>query len=76
MEQNEQKRETRSKAHREAAERKQLMIEERYRISESREFWSGCVCCVLSEGADEREAERAIQIADRMVEARRLRFPY
>jgi hypothetical protein len=58
-----------------ASECQRLVAEERYRLSEERDFWSECVCCVLNGGADDAEAGRAIQIADRMLEARRARFP-
>ena len=51
MEQDEQKRETPQSARGDVEERKQLLNEERYRLSEARDFWSECVSCLLNGGA-------------------------
>jgi hypothetical protein len=58
-----------------ANECQRLVAEERYRLTEERNFWSDCICYALNGGADDAEAGRAIRIADRMLEERRARFP-
>jgi hypothetical protein len=49
--------------------------EERQRMMSDREFWTSCIHYIIDEGMTESGAERTISVADKLLEARRERFP-
>lgn len=48
---------------------------ERRKLFAEREFWSNCVQDLLDEGMSASEVDRAIQLADILLAARKTRFP-
>lgn len=51
----------------------QVVSEESAKLYDDRQFWESCISWLI--GEDTVDVERAINVADRLIEARRQRFP-
>jgi hypothetical protein len=49
--------------------------EEKERLKDDKDFWESSVSDVIEEGASEKEADKAIDVADKLLDAKRERFP-